>query len=75
VSRKAARKLRLQGRRIASAAVRCGDGGEATVRLKPGRKVKRRIAKAGLRSVQATVAVRFAGRPELRRRVTLAARR
>jgi hypothetical protein len=45
------------------------------VRLKAGRKVKRRIAKAGLRSVKATVKVSFAGQAALRQRVIMRAGR
>jgi plastocyanin len=58
IGRTAARKLRLGGRTIATAKVRCGSDDRLTARLKPSRKAVRALRRAK-GSVRATVTVRM----------------
>ena len=57
LGRKAARRLGLRSRTIASARVRCGRNDRATARLKPSRDVARALRRAR-GSLRATVTVR-----------------
>ena len=60
VDRATARRLGLGSRVLARAAVRCGEEGRAAVRLRPGRKVRRALARSR-RAVEAGLTLRMAG--------------
>ena len=60
VSRAAARRLGLGGRVLDRATVRCGDEGRAAVRLRPGKAVRRALARSR-RAVPAGLTLRMRG--------------
>jgi hypothetical protein len=60
VSRKVAKRLGLKSRTLAKGTVTC-DGAETTVRLKPSRKVKRKLARKKGGAIRATLTVRMSG--------------
>lgn len=60
VTRSVAKRLKLASATLASASVRCGDEGRATVALKPSSKVRRALARSK-RSISATLTLRLTG--------------
>jgi cytochrome c len=74
VRARAAKRLKLRGRTLASKRVRCVAGRTLTVRVKPGRKVTRRLAARGTRRIRATLRVSLGGKVAVSRKVRIGRR-
>jgi cytochrome c len=71
VTRKAAKRLKLRSRTVATRSLRCTAGKRASVRLKPSRSTSRRLAKTRTRTLRLALAVSVNGRGALQRKVTI----
>jgi PKD repeat protein len=71
VSRKAAKRLKLKSRTIASRRLTCTAGRELSLRLKPNRSTARRLAKSKARALRMTLSVSVKGQGTLQRKVTI----
>jgi hypothetical protein len=71
VTRKAAKRLRLRSRTVASRRLTCTTGRELSLRLKPSRSTARRLARAKARRLRMTLRVSVQGAGTLQRKVTI----
>ena len=71
VGKRMAKRLGTKSRTIASRKISCADGRDETVRLKPSRKVSRRLAARGTRRLKVALRIAVEGERTVKRTLTI----